>query len=192
MSGGTILALDLASVTGWAEGAPGGPITSGSLRLGDAGAGQGERFTALFRWLWTRLSAFPPAAIWFEAPLPPSHMRGHTNVDTSTFLMGLPAVVQTVAQLKGVYRVEKAHVQDVRQHFIAGHGFLYRGKPLTGRRNLPSKEAKFCVTERCRQLGREPHDDNEADAVALLSYALALARPSLGTESTPLFEGAAA
>lgn len=179
MAGGSILALDLATVTGWAEGVPGAPTgTSGSFRLAPPGASAGERYDALFAWLWTRLSAFRPALIIYEAPAVPMHMRGATNIDTTAFLMGLPAIVEQVAHRKGVYRVRKANVQDVRAHFIGGRGFIYRGRPITGRRNLKSHEAKHCVIERCRELGLEPADDNEADAIALWNYAAAMADPA--------------
>lgn len=191
---GDILTLDLASSTGFAEGPPGEKPRSGSFKLADAGASHGERYAALFRWLWTRCSAFPPREIVFEAPMPPSFARGQSNIDTASLLMGLPAVVETVAQLKGIYSVRKANVQDVRQFFIGGRGFIHRGKPITGRRNLKSAEAKWCVMERCRELGHEPTTTDEGDALALHYYVSSIRAPASAAEHTPLFEhpGAAA
>jgi len=160
------------------------------IRLGDRDATTGERYAAMFRWLWERLGAFKPAEIVYETPMVPSFARGATNIDTSSFLMGLPAVVETVAQLRGVYRVSKANVQDVRGFFIGGRGFIRGGKPITGRRNLPGKEAKWCVMERCRELGHEPAGTDEADALALFFYASSIRAPASAAATTPLFERA--
>lgn len=187
-----ILALDLASTVGWAEGPPGELPRSGIIKLGSAEATAGERYWAMFRWLWERLGAFKPAEIVYEAPLPPAFARGSTNVDTTAFLFGVPAVVETVAQARGVYRVTKANVQDVRGHFIGGRGFLYRGKPIVGRRNLASAEAKHCTMERCRELGITPATHDEADAIALHSYISAIRAPATASRETPLFARATA
>lgn len=189
----TILCLDLATVVGWAEGPAGALPRSGILKLADGGAdSHAERYAALFRFLWDRLGAFKPSAIYYEAPLPPVHMRGHSNMDTASFLMGLPAIVKLVAQLRGVWKVEGCNVQDVRGFFIGKREFVFNGKSIVGRRNLDSKAAKFCTMERARQIGAEPRTHDEADAIALHSYVSAMLRPETGTVSTPLFEGKAA
>ena len=48
---GDILALDLATVSGWAEGPPGGPVRSGSIRFAPSGASHGEIALGAVRWL---------------------------------------------------------------------------------------------------------------------------------------------
>ncbi len=192
MAAKTILCLDLATMVGWAEGPIGELPRSGVVRLADSGDGShAERYAALFRFLWDRLGAFRPAAIYYEAPLPPTHMRGQSNLDTASFLMGLPAIVKLVAQLRGVWTVQGCNVQDVRHHFIGGRQFLFKGNAIVGRRNLESKAAKFCTVERAKELGATPATHDEADAIALHSYASALLRPETGTASTLLFAGAA-
>ncbi|MCX5516206.1 hypothetical protein C3941_19650 [Kaistia algarum] len=192
MADRSILCLDLATVVGVAEGPVGELPRSTVWRLAEApGTSHGERYAVLFRHLWERTEAFKPAAIYYEAPLPPTHMRGQSNIDTASFLMGLPAIVKLVGQLRGIWRVEPCNVQDVRGHFIGGRQFLFQGKPVVGRRNLDSKAAKFCTVARARELGASPATHDEADAIALHSYASALIRPETGTASTPLFAGAA-
>lgn len=189
-----ILTLDLATSTGWAQGEPGGKVVSGFIILGTAGATEAERYAALFRFLWTHLSAFKPREIVYEASLPPGAKQGFTTRDTAAYLFGLAGVVECAAYMRGVYSIRKANVQDVRGFFIGKRGFIYRGKPIVGRRNSPSAEAKFCTVERCRELGYSPANHDEADAIALHAFVSSIRAPATAATHTPLFEhpGAAA
>lgn len=170
---GEILALDLASTVGWARGAPGGKVVSGSVRLAPAGASTAEKSAAMIRWLTPQLKIRPRLLV-IEAPMAPSQMAGKTNAKTARVLLGLPFVVEGVAYLSGVHSIREANVQDVRKHFI-------------GRRTVPNGQAKSVVIAECRRRGYEPADDNEADALALWSYAAAIIAPETGVASTPLF-----
>src|SRR5258705_13055818 len=113
-----VMALDLASVTGWAVGHPGGTPISGSVRFASAGASHEAIFAKAAQWMNGALVAHAPSLIVWEAPLATSFRRGTSNIDTTTLLFGLPAVISAVAYLKGIYDLRKASKPDVRMHFI--------------------------------------------------------------------------
>lgn len=182
-----ILALDIASCTGWCFGAPGGKPTYGSQKLAPEGASTAERGAAMIRWLTPMIQGMRPRTLVFEAPLAPSSMAGKTTANTARVLLGLPLVVESVAYLLGVWDIWEANVQDVRQHFI-GRRTVVGAKLADGKRKPGA--AKPLVIARCIELGYMPADDNAADAVALWSYACAIRKPSTGTTTTPLFGGA--
>jgi hypothetical protein len=173
-----LLALDLATTTGFVAGAIGGTPVHGSKRLASPGASGPEVFGGYIAWLVDMIKVHAPRVVVYEAPLAPSIVKGKTNVNTVRRLMGLAALTEGVAYRMGIYTVLEATVADVRQHFI-------------GRRNLPGDEGKRAVAMRCRQLGYEPTDDNAADALALWDYACAMRNPKLAALSTPMFKGAA-
>lgn len=156
-SGRVLLALDLATHTGWAEGTLGDTPRFGSIRFADVGSGRPAMFSGAFKWIGTRLQAFRPHVIAYENPFAPSVMKGHTNRSTALVLLGLPAVMQAVGYTMGIYSFCGCKPQTVRQYFI-------------NQGRLPSAEAKRAVMQRCRELGHEVKNDNEADALALWYY----------------------
>ena len=171
---GEILALDLATRFGWAEGAPGTEPRYGSERFAPAGSSHAAVFGGAIKWLATRLSAFKPARIVIEAPMNPNMMQGRTNAKTGRLLLGLPAVIEGTAFRFGVYDVKEARVADVRHHFIGSNPRGATGKQQT--------------IARCRQLGWKPADDNAADALALWHYAMCMADSAASLRSTELFK----
>lgn len=191
MSTAPDLFLDLATSCGWAEGRPGERLRSGSFKLGAPGSTEDERYAALFRWLWDRFAVGKPRRVVYEAPMMPARMVGSTTMTTTQFLLGLPAVVRTVCALRGVWKVERANVQDVRHYLLSGRQFVFRGKTINGRRNLDRAAAKHCIGERMRALGYEPANDDEADALAGLLFVHAKLAPAAGSALSPLMESAA-
>lgn len=169
----TVLALDLASVTGWAVGEPGGVPEHGSVRFAKAGASHEAIFAAALNWMHAIVNDHHPDLVVWEAPLPASFRSGHTTVDTTSLLFGLPAIVGAAAYVCGVYDIRKATTRDVRQHFIG--------------QNPKGKIGKMLVMRQCRAHGWEVEDDNEADALAVWSYMCALIEPKLAMAPTPLF-----
>ncbi len=89
-----------------------------------------------------------------------SFKRGKTNINTTTLLYGLPAVVGAVAFLRGIYDIRKADTSAVRQHFIG--------------KNPKRAIAKRLVMKQCEHMGWDVTDDNEADALATWSFMCAL------------------
>jgi crossover junction endodeoxyribonuclease RuvC len=170
---GEVLALDLASVSGWAQGAPGETPRSGSIRFAPVGSSHEAVFAGAVKWMADWLQVSRPKIVVFEAPLPSSFMRGRTNADTAMLLFGLPAVIGAVAYMRGVYDIRKGRVDDVRQHFI-------------GQRRMPGAQAKRAVMNKCRLLGWNPTDNNAADALALWDYQCSLVAPRYAMRSTPM------
>ena len=146
----TILALDLGTTTGWALRAPGGLITSGTVSFRPSRYdGGGMRYLRFTNWLTEldRLSG-PIAAIWYE------EVRRHAGTDASHIYGGLMATLTSWAELRGV---------------------PYQGVPVgtikrfaTGKGNA-KKDAMIAAA---RDRGFSPADDNEADAIAILLWAI--------------------
>jgi hypothetical protein len=145
-----ILALDLGTTTGWALRGHDGLITSGtvSFRPGRFDGG-GMRFLRFANWLTEldRLSG-PIAAIWFE------EVRRHAGTDAAHVFGGLLATLTTWAELRGI---------------------PYEGVPVgTWKRCVCGKgnAGKDDVVAAVRARGFSPADDNEADAIAILLWAI--------------------
>lgn len=148
--GRCILALDLGTSTGWAIRGHDGLITSGtvSLRPGRFDGG-GMRYLRFTNWLTEidRLSG-PIAAIWFE------EVRRHAGTDASHIYGGLMATLTAWAELRGV-PYEGVPVGTIKRH-AAGRGNADKAAMITA----------------VRARGFLPADDNEADAIALLLWAI--------------------
>jgi hypothetical protein len=166
-----VFALDLASVSGWAVGEPGGTPEHGSVRFASAGASHEAIFAGAARWMSKKKAEFQPQIVVWEAPMPTSFKTSNTN--TTTLLYGLPAVIGTAAYLRGIYDIRKANTSDVRNHFIGSNPKRAKAKPM--------------VMLQCRAMGWPVSDDNEADALATWHYVCSILEPRLALRPTPLF-----
>ena len=147
----TILALDLGTTTGWALRGSDGHITSGSESFRPQRfAGGGMRFLRFKRWL-TELKAVTNGidALHFE------EVRRHVSTDAAHAYGGFLATLTA---------------------WCEHHQIPYQGVPVgtikkhaTGKGNAGKDEVTASVTAR----GHAPGDDNEADALALLHWAIA-------------------
>lgn len=175
---GTILALDIATNLGWAEGEPGGTPRFGSLRLAPDGSSQAAVFGGMIGFLGTRLQAFKPRTIIFEAPELFRLRSGRATRATIEVLFGLPAVMQGVAYRMGVYDLQEATRNDVTAFFI-------------GKRTIKRDQGKKEVVAECHRRGWNVQNDDEGDACALWSFMCAVKVPDLRAQgpSTPLFGG---
>ncbi len=145
-----ILALDLGTTTGWALRTPEGLITSGtaSFRPGRYDGG-GMRYLRFANWLTEidRLSG-PVAAIWFE------EVRRHAGTDAAHLYGGLLATLTAWCEQREI---------------------AYQGVPVgTIKRHVAAKgnADKATVMAAVRARGFSPADDNEADAIAILLWAM--------------------
>ena len=149
-TGRSILALDLGTTTGWALHGCDGLITSGtaSFRPGRFDGG-GMRFLRFINWLTEldRLSG-PIAAIWFE------EVRRHAGTDAAHVYGGLMAVLTSWGELRGV-PYQGVPVGTIKRH-------------VTGKGNAD----KLAMIAAARARGFSPADDNEADAIAILLWAI--------------------
>jgi Holliday junction resolvasome RuvABC endonuclease subunit len=145
-----MLALDLGTTTGWALHGIDGLITSGtaSFRPGRFDGG-GMRYLRFTNWLTEidRLSG-PVAAIWFE------EVRRHAATDAAHVYGGLMATLTAWAELRGI-PYEGVPVGTIKRH-------------ATGKGNA-NKDAMMAAA---RARGFSPADDNEADAIAILLWAM--------------------
>ncbi|CAK9250419.1 unnamed protein product [Sphagnum jensenii] len=149
----TLLALDLGTNTGWAISTPDG-ITSGSqeFRTGRF-ENWGMRFLKFKKMLTdVKYHAGHLDAVYFEA------VRRHAGVDAAH-----------------VYGGFMGHLAAWCEH----HTIPYQGVPVgtikkfaTGKGNA----SKFEMMEAVKKWGHHPHDDNEADALALLQQAIRFLR----------------
>ena len=145
-----ILALDLGTTAGWALRGHDGLITSGtaSFRPGRFDGG-GMRYLRFSNWLSEidRLTG-PISAIWFE------EVRRHVGTDAAHIYGGLMATLTAWAELRGV-PYQGVPVGTIKRH-ASGHGNA-------------SKQAMIAAA---RARGFSPTDDNEADAIAILLWAI--------------------
>lgn len=161
----TFLALDLSKrSTGWAQWKPGWdkPIY-GSVQLGSEYTSIGGTCAALHREL-NAIHRFTTVEWGFiEKPLTAAQLHGNTNAESLFILAAIAAHAHSFAYAKGWrgQAVQEVNITSWRRHFI---GKMPRG--------TKSKELKQYTLERCRQLGWSPQNDNEADALGLLDYAL--------------------
>ncbi|GGC90599.1 hypothetical protein [Chelatococcus reniformis] len=188
MTAPVVLALDLATASGWAIGPVGSRPRCGSLPLGERGAPRRERAAELTKWLAAMLKLEAPRLIVIEQPLQPAVLvKIGGSLDTALLLYGLAVVAESVAHLRGVRDVRMADVQDVRQHFTGHRTFKATVHPLTGKKITARANGKSAVINMCRMRGWDVADDDQADAMATWSYGCALIDRRAAAAATPLF-----
>jgi Holliday junction resolvasome RuvABC endonuclease subunit len=165
---GTIFALDLASRTGYALGAPGERPRSGCVVLKKSDDPPAVAFGNLIFWLNEQCSIERPELVVTEAPFSLQAFKAHSNAEaTVRMTYGLHGVVAGMCNRFGL-PLQEFHPATIRKHFI--------GKGRMGSR----AESKAAVIQRCHLLGympKECRDDNRADALATWDYAGAI-RPA--------------
>ena len=166
-----ILALDLGTTTGWALRSANGPVAHGFVSFkSQRFEGGGMRYLRFGRWLADMLALNTPktgsqanltgiGAVYFE------EVRRHLGVDAAHVYGGLLATLTA---------------------WCEHHQIPYQGVPVgTIKRHATGKgnAGKAEVIAAMKALGHPVTDDNEADALALLHWALAQgADPALGKE----------
>jgi len=147
---GAVLALDLGTTTGWAFRSPDGHISTGTVSLKHTRYdGGGMRYLRFRRWLeQLDLDAGPIEAIYFE------EVRRHVGTDAAHVYGGMLAVLTAWCE----------------EHLVG-----YQGVPvgtikrfITGKGNAD----KAAVIAAVQAKGFAPADDNEADAIAILLWAI--------------------
>jgi hypothetical protein len=170
---GTVLALDLATTTGWCIGVPGSTPECGHVRFSKPGSSRAQTYRAYRNWLdgvWGKREEIPDLIV-YESPAVGMHMGGKTNVDTLKLLSGLAEHLEEWAYQKTELR--EASVSQVRAHFIG--------------QNLKAKVAKPLVFERCVELGWPVETTDDSDAAALWDYQCCWLVPGLAARTTRLF-----
>lgn len=166
-----ILALDLGTTTGWALRSANGPVAHGFVSFkSQRFEGGGMRYLRFGRWLADMLSLSGPQS------------------DSQTNLTGIGAVY--FEEVRRHLGVDAAHVYGgllaTLTAWCEHHQIPYQGVPVgTIKRHATGKgnAGKAEVIAAMKALGHPVTDDNEADALALLHWALAQgADPALGKE----------
>lgn len=146
----TILALDLGTTTGWAVRGADGLITSGRENFKPRRfEGGGMRYLRFTNWLdeINRLCG-PIGTIWFE------EVRRHAGTDAAHIYGGLMGALTAWAELRSI-PYAGVPVGTIKRH-------------ATGKGNA-NKEAMIAAA---KARGFSPADDNEADAIAILHWAI--------------------
>ncbi len=167
----TVVALDVATVTGCAEIEPGFEPRFYSVRFASPGDEHVETFSRARRWIDARLSVGDVAALYVESTNLGA-LIGQTNADTIKRLVGLNAVISSAA---GVWRVKyrKVDVHTARKEFL-GNGRLKR------------EEAKPRAMAMAKSIGWEPNNLDEADAASVLYFALCREAPNVAPQISPM------
>lgn len=198
MTGG-ILALDVATTTGWAYGCAGGQPAFGHWRAGPRGVASGEALAAFRAWLDGNCTELAPGWLVFEAPyvprVAPPRIRtrsGHTvrtlpaagppiDIYVLRRLIGLCGLVEMIAAERGIPCREAAPTEICRV--------------FTGRGSWGGRAQKKAATQKMAALyGWAGATEDEADALALWVYAEAVLFPKAARERGcgPLFARPAA
>lgn len=156
MNGPLVLALDLATTTGWACGRAGGSPDFGEITFPSGRAGHGAIGASLFDWLLDLHDLQHFEQIVMEAPLPPS---SQTHANTARIQFGLAFAVETWCYRRSL-PVREARPDDWRRAVL--------GRARFG----GTDKAKAASMAWCRERGWHPPQHNAADALALLHYAL--------------------
>lgn len=166
-----ILALDVASTTGCAEGRPGEKPRTWKWQLGKAGATRRERLFTLLSHLSEHIAVSKPKIIVIEAPM---SLHG---VEVTMLLFGAVGVCEAVAHGRGVNDVMLANVQTVRRYFIDRARFKQ------------ANDGKKAVMAKCQALGWNPQGFDEADAAAVWAWACHTRYPRHAQHVEPLLIG---
>lgn len=161
-----ILALDLATTTGWAWHSSGEPRPFfGANRLPGSPQEVGKTADALERmlrdlYIMTRDTSQITHFV-FEA----QHVGAQMNIDTVYKLIALGGIVEKFAFQVGAF-CYKVHISEHRKHFIGrGSGFK-RGKSGY----LPGEDPKELALNRCAEYGWHTDSKDAAEALAILDF----------------------
>jgi Holliday junction resolvasome RuvABC endonuclease subunit len=174
-----VLALDLATSTGWARGDIGAVPQCGSVQFAAKGSSQLAICGRALEWAIATLVEPLPDVVAIEGLLPPGALKKRSN-EQHELLAHLHGVILGVCFLRGLYKVNKYPLAKIRAHFV---------NMVVGRKG----EAKQMVQAKCRSLGwLATDDDDAADALAVWSYQCSLIDPEQAIRISPLFRRIAA
>jgi hypothetical protein len=172
----TILALDLARTTGVALGRAGGaPVLQSISFSRSRDDDPGRIFGKALTWAATTFRLQRPDFVVIEAPISPSEMAGRTQFATTNLALGLRAIIQAVASLKGIHTRQVA-IKTWRKYA------LHNG-------NLRGPDAKERAIKLCTDLGWQVPDHNAAEAGCIFLWAESQITPKLAQRPEPLFVG---
>lgn len=163
-----ILALDMATRTGWASGVIGASPTWGAHDFG-RNRSNGEVLSAFRTWLCRKLDEIQPTVVCFESPYMPgpnSRFSAPANALTIRRLFAFAGFTEAVCVERRV-RCYEARPSEITRAFLGGPAPRQRA------------EKKAATVKMARLLGYAVADDDEADAVALWCFAESVFAPAM-------------
>lgn len=157
-----ILALDLSKrSTGFACWGPDDSVAaSGFWELGSEMTSNGRVFAKLHQHMTELHRLGRIDAVFYEEPLDPRVLSGHTNIDTLRVLSGLASHAQSWGEAMGCRIIRSVNMATWRRHFL--------GKMPRATKTAQLKELAM---ERARQLGFRPAKHDQAEAIGILDHA---------------------
>jgi Holliday junction resolvasome RuvABC endonuclease subunit len=163
-----ILALDMATRTGWASGVIGAVPSWGAQDFG-RNRSNGEVLSAFRSWLCGKMDEIQPSICAFESPYMPgpnSPFSAPANASTIRRLFAFAGITEAVCFERRL-KCYEARPSEITRAFLGG--------PAPKRR----EEKKAATVKMARLLGFDVADDDEADAVALWCFAEAQFSPAM-------------
>ncbi len=155
---GGIATFDLATVTGWAYGEPGGKPLYGHRRNGGRpGAPVGAILADFEDWLVRHLDQLHPSVIYYEAPFLPR--TANINPATVLVLYGLRGMLVAEAHRRDL-AARDVNISQITKHFT-GFSWGHMGRA----------EKKAATIRMAALYGWPVETDDEADALAVLVFA---------------------
>lgn len=184
--GAPILALDLASVCGWAEGplpargAAFDPSTVkyGAHRFAPAGATSEYVGAKAVQYFADRFRVFRPSVLAIEEPELWRSKTRTTTKATLRRLWGLSFTVAACAAIRGVSEFHYCNAEEARRVLLG-----------TGQRRMSKDEALPRVMAACRAIGWDPPCNDSAAALAVWIWTAEQVLPGSMVNALPIFVG---
>jgi len=176
-----VIALDLATTTGWAVHRPGMPRPFfDAFVLGGGPGSIGQPCSELEAWLNEMWDAFEPAGGISHFVFEAQHIADNMNPQNAYRLIGLGAIVEKFAYEKKAL-CYTCDIATWRKHFLGrGSGFKRekiwnekKGKFVKGP-YLPGEDPKELAIQRCEQYGWHTDVHDAAEACGILDYMLSI------------------
>lgn len=175
-------ALDLSKKsTGWAIWREGWTKPrSGSWKLGSEYTTNGQVFAKLHRCMNDLFKVEPFEFLYFEEPINPAQLQGHTTIQTINLAVGLAAHAESFGAARRCRIVKAVNIESWRKDFIGADlaneekAKARRARKAGDKRASARDHLKALTIARCRSFDLTPATDDEADAIGILDYALAL------------------
>ena len=174
--GGRVLALDPATKTGFAYGAPDEAPEIGTIDFGRDHDISADVFGRAVSWWRGRMQTSRADMLVIEPPIPPGELWGGSNYQSTVVLHGLYAIFVGLAMERKMPVLE-ASTRTWRKYFL-------------GSGNMKRDVAKLAAKRLCRLLKwGDPAtlDDNAADAAGIWAWGCAMVAPKIALRVEPMF-----
>lgn len=163
-----VIALDLATSTGWCCGNKGEIPKHGVENFSidkSKGERKGKRFLNFHIWFRSLIKREKPDFVYFEA------VKFHTSLDNGRVYGGLLSQVQLICEAEGIEYLE-FDVNQIKK-FARGIGCkMEKDKFIYEETEKGIKKSKCLTIATARQLGFKPICDDDADAICLWHLAI--------------------